>query len=389
MDGGLTGVYPTLQFSDQGWAERTAAELADFGAEHADVLHERSRAGEFPRELFAEMGRRGWTGTIVPDTYGGGGRGTAEYTLIAEEIGRHGLVSIQTSVQGQLWLLDWGTEEQKDAYLPGLASGEIVFAEAISEPGVGSSLKAMEATANRDPDGGWILEGRKTHVNLGDDCDLMIVYAVVPDEGLSAFLVERSRPGLVTRRTDPIGLRLIPTADVELNRVRVPETALLGPLGGGLETFLSTFNVSRIGNASELIGLGRRALAEALDYARERQVGKSMVVDFQGIRWTVADAYTKLHGAALARDLAANRAAAGADISLDTSLAKRLAIDAAEYAANECFALVGGHGLYRDRAYAQILDDVKVLRVAGGSSEVLRNLIARRVIEDAGYGSLR
>jgi alkylation response protein AidB-like acyl-CoA dehydrogenase len=254
---------------------------------------------------------------------------------------------------------------------------------------VGSSLKLMQATARRDPGGDWILEGRKTHVNLGEDCDLMIVYAVVPDEGLTAFLVERSLPGVLTRKTDPIGLRLIPTADVELNRVRVPKTALLGPVGGGLKTFFSTFNVSRIGNAAELIGLGRRALAEALDYARERQVGENLVVDFQGIRWTVADAYMKLYGAALARDLAANHAAAGKEIALETSLAKRLAIDAAEYAANECFALVGGHGLYHDRAFAQILDDIKVLRVAGGSSEVLRNLIARRVVDDPAYGGLR
>lgn len=381
-------MYPTLQLSDRGWAERTVAELADFGAEHARDLHEHARACEFPRELSAEMGRRGWAGSIVPARYGGGGGGIPEYTLIAEEIGRHGLVSIQTSVQGQLWLLDWGTEEQKDAYLPGLASGEIVFAEAISEPGVGSSLKLMEATARPAAGGDWVIDGRKTHVNLGHDCDLMIVYAMVPDEGLSAFLVEHSRPGLVTRKTDPIGLRLIPTADVELNGVRVPGTALLGPVGGGLKTFLSTFNVSRIGNASELIGLGRRAMATALDYARERQVGENLVVDFQGIRWTVADAYAKLHGAALARDLAANLAAAGADIALETSIAKRLAIDAAEYAANECFALVGGHGLYRDQAFAQILDDVKVLRVAGGSSEVLRNLIARRVIDDPAYGGL-
>jgi alkylation response protein AidB-like acyl-CoA dehydrogenase len=382
-------VYPTLRFRDDQWVDRTVAELAAFAVEHAAELHEHVRACRFPRDLFAEMGRRGWAGALVPQAYGGGGGGPAEYSLIAEEIGRHGLVSIQTSAQGQLWLLDWGTEEQKDAYLPGLASGEIVFAEAISEPGVGSSLKLMQATARRDPGGDWILEGRKTHVNLGEDCDLMIVYAVVPDEGLTAFLVERSLPGVLTRKTDPIGLRLIPTADVELNRVRVPKTALLGPVGGGLKTFFSTFNVSRIGNAAELIGLGRRALAEALDYARERQVGENLVVDFQGIRWTVADAYMKLYGAALARDLAANHAAAGKEIALETSLAKRLAIDAAEYAANECFALVGGHGLYHDRAFAQILDDIKVLRVAGGSSEVLRNLIARRVVDDPAYGGLR
>lgn len=381
-------MYPALPLSDPSWARRTVAELDAFGREYRAELHDHERAGQFPRDLYVEMGRNGWAGLIVPKRFGGLGLGVPEYALLAEEIGRHGLASIQTAVQGQLWLLDWGTEEQQRDLLPGLASGETVFAEAISEPGVGSSLKLMGATARRDGSD-WIIDGRKTHVNLGDDCDLMIVYAVVPDEGLSAFLLERPSPGLSTRKTEPIGLRLIPTADVELQGVRVPANGLLGPVGGGLKTFLSTFNVSRIGNASELIGLGRRAMAQAIDYAHERKVGDNVVTEFQGIRWTVAEAHTKLYAAALARDLAARRAVEGADISLDTSLAKRLAIDAAEYAANECFALTGGYGLYRDRDFARILDDVKVLRVAGGSSEVLRNYVARRVIDDPELGGLR
>lgn len=380
-------MYEQMAFSLDGWAEDTVAELARFGEEHEDELRAASRACRFPREVYEEMGRRGWIGPITPTAHGGIGGGAAEYCLIGEEVGRHGLVSPQIAVQGQRWLLVWGTDEQKARWLPGIATGQLVFSESISEPGAGSSFKNMAATARRDGDD-WVLNGAKTHVNLGAACDLTIFYAVA-EEGLTSFMVDMTEPGITTRPTDPIGLRLIPTADVEFRDVRVPATSLIGAPGEGLQTFLSTFNLSRLGNASELIGLGRRALVLGTDYARERQVGDHVVTDFQGIQWTLADAYSSLFAASLARDRAAGIVDRGEDPGLATSVAKKLAIDAAEQAANEVFALTGGHGLYHDEDYAQILNDVKVLRIAGGSVEILRNYIARRLLKDEGYEGLR
>jgi alkylation response protein AidB-like acyl-CoA dehydrogenase len=147
-----------------------------------------------------------------------------------------------------------------------------------------------------------------------------------------------------------------------------------------MDTFLSTFNVSRLGNASELIGYGRRAIGDAVAYAKERKVGDSVVSDFQGIQWTVAERYADLYAASLARNHAAAVADSGADPSLATSLAKTLAIRAAERAVDDAFALVGGHGLYTNTDFGQLVHDVKVLRIAGGSLEVLRNYIAKRVL---------
>jgi alkylation response protein AidB-like acyl-CoA dehydrogenase len=333
------------------------------------------------------MGRRGWVGPLTPVEYGGLGGGVPEYCLIEEEVGRLGLVSPQISIQGQLWLNLWGSAAQKEHYLRGLARGEMIFCEAISEPGVGSSLKLMQTTARCDG-GDWVIAGRKTHVNLGHQADLMLVYAMA-EEGLTSFLVDAHSRGISTRQTSPIGLRLIPTADIVFDAVRVPDAALLGKPGQGMQTFFSTFNVSRLGNASELIGLGRRALGEAITYARERQVDEQhRVTDFQGIQWTVADAYARLYAASLARDRAATLAQRGAEHALETTLAKKLAIDAAEYAASECLALVGGHGLYESAPFQRILNDVKVLRVAGGSLEILRNYIARRVLKSEHYEGL-
>ncbi len=373
-------MYDGLRFTVPHW-EHHLHQIGVFAEEHRDELTRCAKVGEFPRDLYAEMGRRGWVGPFVDPTLGGLGGGVAEYCAIEEEVARHALVSPQIAIQGQRWLVDWGTAEQRDKYLGPIARGECIFSESISEPGVGSSLKLMQTTARRDGDD-FILNGAKTHVNMGHQSDVTLVYATA-EEGMSAFLVDMDLPGVSSQQTDPIGLRLIPTADMLFEDVRVPSSAVLGTVGRAMDTFLTTFNVSRIGNASELIGFGRRALAQGIAYAESRQVGEQNVTSFQGIQWTIADCYADLYAAALARNQAANLVDAGAEHALATSLAKKLAIDAAEHATGEVFALVGGHGLYYDTDYAQLLNDTKVMRIAGGSLEILRNYIARRVIGSA------
>jgi alkylation response protein AidB-like acyl-CoA dehydrogenase len=381
-------MYPTLRTDAEraSWIDKTAAELGAFGERHRQELDTANRANRFPRDLYAELGRLGYLGPLVPTVYGGLGGGVAEYTVISEEVGRHGLVSGQIAAQGQRWLLDWGTAEQKEQWLRGIATGEAVFSESISEKNAGSSFKTMKSSAVRDG-GDWLLTGSKTHINLGADCDVTLFYAVA-EEGLTTFLVDMSLPGITTHVTRAIGLRLIRTADVEFDNVRVPDAARLGAAGKGLATFLSTFNISRLGNASELIGLGRRALELGLQYATERQVGDNMVTDFQGIQWMVADAWTALQAASFARDDAALAHERGEDIALHTTTAKRLAISAAESASDTSYSLVGGHGLYWDTPYTDIVNDIKVLKVAGGSAEIMRNYIARRILSDPGHQGL-
>jgi alkylation response protein AidB-like acyl-CoA dehydrogenase len=192
-----------------------------------------------------------------------------------------------------------------------------------------------------------------------------------------------------TEVSDAIGSRLIRTADVHLEDVRVRDADLLGPAGEGVQTFLSTFNVSRLGNASELIGFGRRMLELAVEYAEQRQVGDTMVTDFQGIQWMLADAWTGLQSASLARDHAAEVYDLGADVALHTTTAKQLAVVAAENASKAAFSMTGGHSLYHDQPYLEIDNEIKVLKVAGGSSEVMRNFIARRILKDPGHEGLR
>lgn len=381
-------MYVDLRFGlGDEWAERTRQEIRTFGEQFGTELREANADGRFPHEVYKAMGERGWIGPVTPREEGGLGGGVAEYCLICEEAARHGLVSPQIAIQGQQWLRVWGTEEQRKRYLPGIARGELVFSESISEPGAASSLKNLQTHARRDGTD-WIINGAKTHVNMGHQSDVTLCYAMAEDAGLTAFLVDTDLPGVSSRQTSPIGLRLLPTADMRLDEVRVPANAVLGDAGRGLDTFLTTFNVSRLGNASELIGYGRRALAQAIKYAATRAVGKGMVTDFQGIQWTVADAYADLYSASLARDHAANLADGQRDPALATSLAKKIAIDAAERATTDAFALVGSYGLYSDTDFGQLMQDVKVYRIAGGSLEVLRNYVARRVLADVNHEGL-
>ncbi len=381
-------MYPSLRANPDraAWIDTTAKTLGELGDRHRTTLDDASRALEFPREVYRELGRLGYLGPLVPTEFGGSGWGVAEYVVISEEVGRHGLVSGQIAVQGQKWLVDWGTAEQKAQWLGPIASGEKVFSESISEPTMGSSFKNMKATATRDGND-WILNGHKTHVNLGADSDVTIFYGLTPD-GITSFLVDTSLPGVSTQVTDPIGLRLIRTADVLFDNVRVPDAARIGSVGGGLETFLSTFNISRLGNASELIGLGRRALEIAINYGNTRIVGTDHVTDFQGIQWMMADAWTSLQAASLARDHAALAHERGEDIALATTVAKRLAISAAEDAVDTAFSMTGGEGLYHESPLLEISNDLRVLKVAGGSQEIMRNYIARRILKSSDHEGL-
>jgi alkylation response protein AidB-like acyl-CoA dehydrogenase len=373
-------MHVNMKFKDPEWAQQAEAKIAEIAETYRDETAMCIKDGTAPMQSFKALGDAGFMGVLVPTEFGGYGGGAAEYCLVTEALARHSLISIQGQVQGQVWILFWGTLEQKAKYLPGLADGSIVFSESISEPHAGSSLKNLKTTAVRDGDE-WVINGMKTHINGGHVCDVTVVFAETED-GLTAFMVDTKLPGVRAEVTDPLGYRLALTADMYFDNVRVPDSEVLGGSGNAMGTFLTTFNISRLGNASELIGHARRALSDGITYAKQRAIGQKVVSDFQGIQWTVADCYADLYAASAVRDHAANLVAEGKDHAFETSMAKKLAVDAAEKTANEAFALVGGHGLYWNQDYGQILLDVKTLRVAGGSLEVLRNFIGRQIIKD-------
>lgn len=336
----------------------------------------------FPRETFKKMGEKGWMGSIVPRVYGGQGKGAMEYALIMEETSKELLINPQTNVQTEKSILSAGTEEQKKKYLPKLASGEYVSAQALSEPEMGSSFKNIKTTARKDGKS-YVIKGHKSHINLGREADVFVLITTT-DKGLTEFLIEKNTPGVRFEKGDPIGMRIMPVYDIFLD-CRVSEEQLLGEDGGGLDVFLATFNLSRIGNASMFLGYARGVLEKAVGYARKREVGDHYVTDFQGIQWIIAMLVAKIESAKLARDKAAWMADKGLENSMETSVAKYLAAEAAEETINRAFSMVGSYACYYDTLFEQYMREIKSLQVAGGSSEIMLNTIARRVMQSYSF----
>ncbi len=228
-----------LKFKKPQWAAEALKAIDEVLADCAEELRDCEAQARFPSRTFRELGRRGLIGMVTHEEYGGSGGGVPEYCFVLENMARRSFISPQLQVQGQLWLNDWGTAEQKQIYLPGMAGGSIVFSESISEPGAASSLKSLKTTATRQGSD-WIINGRKTHINCGAESHVTLVYAMAP-EGLTSFLVDTSLSGVSSRRTRPIGGCLMPTAEMTFENVRVPASAILGQPGEGLKTFLTTF----------------------------------------------------------------------------------------------------------------------------------------------------
>jgi len=347
-----------------------------FREEHEDRIIECKRESMFPHDLFELGTEHGFPGLFIPDKYGGEDHGAMEYALVSEEIGFY-----QTTYQLARALMVVGTDEQKKRYLPEIAAGNVVGSDDISEPEAGSSLKDIKTTAERDGDE-WIINGRKTHVNCAAAADVHHVYTHT-DEGLTVFLVEKENSGMqIGEKEEPIGTREMPISDVIYDDCVVSDDQMLGENGGGYEVFFKTFNFSRVGNASDILGSGRRSLNTAIEWASEREVGdQGVVTGFQGNRWKIAELKTKLHCVEHLRNEAAWRLDQGDPAVKYTCMAKLRAGEVALAAIEEAIQLTGAHGLYRDQNFDIAFADAKTLDVAGGSREIMRNLIADQILE--------
>lgn len=373
MNFGLTDRQKALQ-------EDMRAYVASFGDDQV-AYHDRESI--FPLDFYRGLGRHGWTGIMVPEAYGGRGWGVVEMVIAAEACAPSGVSSLALSLHGQRTLMVLGTEAQKDRYLPGLARGELLSAIVVSEPSVGSSLKDMKTTARRDGDH-YVVNGRKTHITLGAEADLLVTF-VQTEAGLTTLLIDADLPGISCEKMDAVGWRLEPHYDVTFEDVRVPVENLLGVEGQGMQTFYASFNITRLCNASHLLGIGRGAMDRAIDYAIGRQVGDSKVADFQGIQWIIAELSAQYEAASLVRYKAAWMADNDQPHQKETAMVKLLSVAFCDAATSNAFSMVGSHASYRDQPYERFLRDAKIGHVTGGSPEVMKNNIAKAVLREHGY----
>ncbi len=347
----------------------------------APEVEQYDRKSVFPKRVFRDFGKQGFLGVIVPPDYGGLGLGAMAYCLLSEELGRLSAGYHHNGIfQTQHMILHHGTEEQKRRFLPGLATGRLHAASAISEPAMGSSFAHMQTFAKKEKDG-YILNGVKSHINDAAEADVMNLIART-DSGPTIFLLEKGTPGFkISRKMDPIGLRTSPIYEFELKACRIARENVLGQEGQGVSIFIHTFNFSRLGNASVFLGMAKAALESAIDYARRREVGNQYVTDFQGIRWMIAELYTRLEAAELLRNKAATIAEHGGDFSNLSAMAKLFCGELAVDAIKTAIRITGSHGCYRDAPFERWLRDATAEEIAGGPPEIMKNIIAAQILK--------
>ncbi len=335
----------------------------------------------------AKLGELGLLGMIVPERWGGSYIDYVAYALAVEEIsagdGALGtLMSVHSSV-GCGPILNYGTPEQQDTWLPELASGRAVGCFALTEPHAGSEAHNLRTRAVLD-NGDWVLNGTKQFVSNGKRAKIAVVFAVTDPElgkkGLSAFLVPTDTPGFIVDRTEhKMGIRASDTCGVTLRDCRVPAANLLGPRGKGLAIALSNLEGGRIGIAAQALGIARAAFEAALVYARERIQFDKPIIEHQSVANLLADMHTRINAARLLILHAARLRSAELPCLSEASQAKLFASEMAEYVCSKAMQIHGGYGYLEDYPVERYYRDARITQIYEGTSEIQRLLIAREL----------
>lgn len=335
----------------------------------------------------AKLGELGLLGMIVPERWGGSYIDYVAYALAVEEIsagdGALGtLMSVHSSV-GCGPILNYGTPEQQDTWLPELASGRAIGCFALTEPQAGSEAHNLRTRAVLD-NGDWVLNGTKQFVSNGKRAKIAVVFAVTDPQlgkkGLSAFLVPTDTPGFIVDRTEhKMGIRASDTCGVTLRDCRVPAANLLGPRGKGLAIALSNLEGGRIGIAAQALGIARAAFEAALVYARERIQFDKPIIEHQSVANLLADMHTRINAARLLVLHAARLRSAELPCLSEASQAKLFASEMAEYVCSKAMQIHGGYGYLEDYPVERYYRDARITQIYEGTSEIQRLLIAREL----------
>jgi alkylation response protein AidB-like acyl-CoA dehydrogenase len=345
------------------------------------------RAGIVPREVFALAGRGGFLGMAVPERHGGAGAEDFRFNLvIGEETQRAGVGSfgLGITLHNDICLpyfLTYCTEEQHERWLAGIASGELITALAMTEPGIGSDLAAMTTRAIRDGDD-FIVDGTKTFITNGINADLVIT-AVKTDpgerhRGISLIVIERGMEGFERgRNLEKIGQHAQDTAELSFAEVRVPAANLLGQEGEGFRHLVSNLPQERLSIAASAVAAAEAALGWTLDYVRERRAFGQPIGSFQSSRFTLAEIRTEVEIARVYVDRCAQALNAGELSAEDAAMAKWWCTELQGRVVDRCLQLHGGYGYMLEYPIARAYADARVTRIYGGANEIMKEIIGR------------
>jgi alkylation response protein AidB-like acyl-CoA dehydrogenase len=343
------------------------------------------RNEHFDLELVAKLAHQGYLGAIVPREYGGAGLDYLSYGLIVEQVGRgcssmRTVVSVQTSLVCSA-ITRWGTEAQKQAYLPKLCSGEWLGCFALTEPDTGSDA-ANQRTRARRSNGGWVINGAKMFISMGSHARLALVFAQTDPEkshrGIACFLVDTDQAGYQPQPIHhKLGLRGSDTAAISLDDVEVPEDAMLGEVGDGFKVAMSALDSGRYSVAAGCVGICQGSLDASVRYAKERQQFGHPIASFQLVQEMLADMALETDAARMLVWRAGYLKDSGKPNTTETSVAKLYATEAAIRCANTAIQVHGGSGYVDDYPVERYLRDVRVTTLYEGTSQIQKLIIGR------------
>ena len=362
----------------------------EFTKELQDRLDE---TGEFDWDMHRKMARYGFMGVRIPREFGGAGGDYLSYALMIEEFARmDAALSIYANTSNSLGggpLMMAGTQEQKEKYLPPIASGEKIMVFALTEPGSGSDADGTTTTAVEDGDC-FVLNGRKTFVSGAPMADWCLVFAKTDptargSRGISMFVVDLHLPGVSLGASEKkMGINGYPTCDVVMEDVRVPKDCLVGPLHKGFSIAMKTLDGGRLGMAAQAVGIAQSCLDESVAYAKERKQFGQPIGNFQGISFMIAEMATEIEAARQLVYHAAELKDAGKDATMACSMAKFYAAEAANRCAYKAVQIHGGYGYSRDYKVERLYRDARITSIYEGTSQIQEVVIAGQLLKKTG-----
>lgn len=372
---------------EQKMIQEMAQKLArDEIAPRAAELDEKS---EFPKENLKKMAELGLMGMMVNPNYGGSGLDTLSYVLALEQISwACASTAVTMSVNNSLFcgpIERYGSEAQKQEFLPDFATGKKLGAYCLSEPGTGSDAANQQTTAKRDGDF-YILNGTKNFITNGPHADALIVFAMTDKEkrnkGISAFIVKKDDVGFSVGKVEKkMGIRASSTSAIVLDQCKIPLARRLGEEGQGFYIAMNTLDYGRIGIATQALGISQAALDFAVKYASEREAFGQTINSFQAIQWMIADMATRIAAARLMVYKAASMKDQGLNCTLEAAQAKLFASETSNFVTNKAVQIHGGYGYSREYPVERLLRDARITEIYEGTSEIQRLVIARNVIK--------
>ena len=379
-----------MDFKQDEITEQVAQTAKDFAHQYIKPhLMDWDESQEFPLHIFKELGKLGIMGVLVPEAYGGTGLSYFEYNVIIQEISKVcGSIGLSVAAHNSLCtghILSFGNEEQKQKYLPKLATAEFLGAWGLTEPNTGSDAGNMKTTAVKDGDD-WIINGTKSWITHGKSGDVAVVVCRTGEprakDNSTAFIVERGTAGFSAgKKENKLGMRASETAEMVFDNCRIPDANRMGEVGSGFKQSMKVLDGGRISIAALSLGIAKGAYEASLQYSKERYQFDQPICNFQGISFKLADMATEIAAAELLINQACDLKIKGLPMTKEAAMAKYFASEVAVKVSTDAVQIFGGYGYTKDFPVEKFYRDSKLCTIGEGTSEIQKLVISREVLK--------